>query len=743
MPVDGNAGATGQVTVTESGLTSVGDTGETTTGSITLAAADGLTSITVGGTTVTRAQLAALGTTPVVIDTGEGTLTLTGYTSTSDVGGITTGGTLAYSYTLKANLSQPGATESSDSIALTILDEGAGTSSGNLIVGIIDDTPTANADVNAVSEGTTAGATSTTGNVFSGSSPDVADRLGADTSATPVTAVAFGGNAQTVGTAFNSIYGSLTLNANGSYTYTLDNTNPTVNALKAGGVLSEVFNYTITDSDGDASSTTLTITINGANDGPTATDDTNVVTEDSATNTVTGNVKPDSVSAGNHLDTDPDNTNDELSVTGIRTGEESATTGTAGSPGSSLTGTYGTLTLNTDGSYSYSLDNTNPVVNALTPASAPLTDVFTYTLSDGHLTDTAALTITISGANDAATALDDNFSVSGDTALVGTLTGNDISSGDGGNVWSLGAGASNGTAVVNADGTFTYTPNANFIGTDNFTYSITDANGDVSTATVSVTVTAPTPAPTPLDPPPESLVTPPLPVIARPQAQLNTTFAGDQAREPSVFFDGATFSHVIRLPIPMHPVVYVNRAVDLAQRERQATDALNFSSPGQVDNSDSADGRIFNQIGFDPNLFVQNAVRASQVDSRFLSNTVSGRLDRLSLSSDRLLLTPGLFLMDTEFQTVQQQMELDALRQAQASQPAGVATPSLTESPPGDLARPQERPLIEAQRAQEILPGADNPHRADSAALSFTAQLKKGSSRLPLTSRAAQSPATV
>jgi hypothetical protein len=210
-----------------------------------------------------------------------------------------------------------------------------------------------------------------------------------------------------------------------------------------------------------------------------------------------------------------------------------------------------------------------------------------------------------------------------------------------------------------------------------------------------------------------------------------------------VFFDGSTFDKVIRLPIPLHPVVYVNRAVDLAQRERQATDALNISSPGQVDNSDSADGRVFTQIGFDPNLFVQHAVRGSQSYSRFLSNTVSGRLERLSLSSDRWLPTPGLLLMNTEFQTVQQQMELEALRRAQAGQVSGADPASTAESPPNYPAGPQDSPTSEAHPAQDVAPAANNPQRAGLSALSFTAQLKKGSNSLPLASRAAQAAVTV
>ena len=95
VPVDGNGGATGQATVNELGLLTVGNTSETTTGSITVTAPNGLASVVVGGTTVTAAQLAALGGTPVVINTGEGTLTLTGFNAGT--------GAVSYSYTLTTN----------------------------------------------------------------------------------------------------------------------------------------------------------------------------------------------------------------------------------------------------------------------------------------------------------------------------------------------------------------------------------------------------------------------------------------------------------------------------------------------------------------------------------------------------------------------------------------------------------------------------------------------------------------
>src|SRR3546814_1357817 len=67
-----------------------------------------------------------------------------------------------------------------------------------------------------------------------------------------------------------STYGTLTLNADGSYSYALDNANSAVQGLSAGQILTEIFSYTITDGDGESATTTQTITTNGANEGVTA-----------------------------------------------------------------------------------------------------------------------------------------------------------------------------------------------------------------------------------------------------------------------------------------------------------------------------------------------------------------------------------------------------------------------------------------------------------------------------------------
>ena len=67
-------------------------------------------------------------------------------------------------------------------------------------------------------------------------------------------------------------------------------------------------------------------------------------------------------------------------------------------------------------------------------------------------------------------------------------------------------GPANGTLTLNADGSFTYTPDADFNGTDSFTYRANDGTADGNTATVTITVTAAQrrarwPATTPTPPP--------------------------------------------------------------------------------------------------------------------------------------------------------------------------------------------------------------------------------------------------
>jgi hypothetical protein len=63
-----------------------------------------------------------------------------------------------------------------------------------------------------------------------------------------------------------------------------------------------------------------------------------------------------------------------------------------------------------------------------------------------------------------------------------------VPSGDGGNLWTVLVNATNGVAVMSANGTFSYTPTANYNGPDTFTYQVCDADNDCSSTTVTIAV---------------------------------------------------------------------------------------------------------------------------------------------------------------------------------------------------------------------------------------------------------------
>ena len=194
-----------------------------------------------------------------------------------------------------------------------------------------------------------------------------------------------------VSSSFAGAHGSLTLNSDGSYTYT-----PTADnsKLAAGESAVEAFNYTMQDSQGVTSSSTLYITVYGAGSAdPVATNDTATAIETgvSAGTTATGNVI----------------TNDKANSTatagsGVTVTEVGLAGGTTTTTlTSAIAGTYGSLSIDSTGAFTYTVTNSNTVVDALN-SSQTLTEVFNYKIKNSsNLTTWAKLTITIQGANDA------------------------------------------------------------------------------------------------------------------------------------------------------------------------------------------------------------------------------------------------------------------------------------------------------------------------------------------------------
>ncbi|MEN8126529.1 MAG: Ig-like domain-containing protein [Planctomycetota bacterium] len=274
-------------------------------------------------------------------------------------------------------------------------------------------------------------------------------------------------------------YGTLVFNADGTFTYTPD-----------AGNTSGADSFTYSVSDGYNSSDATTVTINLSNAAPVAQNDdyTNShnleldVTGDPIADVIAG-VVPEL-----NGDYDPDNVDgaifeDTLTATLVDDVD------------------YGTLVFNADGTFTYTPDTGNTTG----------ADSFTYTVSDeyGGTSNTATVAITLTNADPVAQ--DDAYSnghnlaldVTGDpiadvvTGVVPELNGDYDPDNVDGAIFedtltaTLLDDVDYGTLVFNADGTFTYTPDAgNTTGADSFSYTVSDEYGGTSnTATVAITLT--------------------------------------------------------------------------------------------------------------------------------------------------------------------------------------------------------------------------------------------------------------
>ena len=193
----------------------------------------------------------------------------------------------------------------------------------------MDDTATA---VEAGGLNNAVAGTNPTGNVLTNDTDvdSVANGETKTVSAVRTGAEAATGTAGTVGVALAGSYGSLTLNADGSYQYVVNNTNAAVQALRtSGNTLTELFTYTVSDTDGATDLAQLTITIQGANDTPLANPDVATAVEAGGLNNGTAGTNP----GGNVLTNDSD-------VDAAVNGETKAVSAFANS--ASVAGTLGT-----------------------------------------------------------------------------------------------------------------------------------------------------------------------------------------------------------------------------------------------------------------------------------------------------------------------------------------------------------------------------------------------------------------
>ena len=214
------------------------------------------------------------------------------------------------------------------------------------------------------------------------------------------------------------------------------------------------FTYTISDGNGGTATATVTMTVTGANNPPTAKDDSFTVAQDSGAKVL-------DVLAN---DTTAPDTGETLTITAV--------------------------TQPANGTVTFTATNVS-----FTPAANFVgTTTFQYTISDGNNgTATGTVTVTVTHVNHPPKATDDTVTVtmnSGAKSL--DVLANDSIAPDTGETLSVTAvtqPASGGTVAVATDSSAVlFTPAPDFVGTSSFTYTVSDGNGGTATATVTVNV---------------------------------------------------------------------------------------------------------------------------------------------------------------------------------------------------------------------------------------------------------------
>ena len=256
------------------------------------------------------------------------------------------------------------------------------------------------------------------------------------------------GNALTLTGVGGAVNGSVVLDGDGNVVFTPDH--------DVYGAAS--FEYMVTDGEGGSDTGLVTVTINPINDVPVAADDTFNGSEDAA---ISGSV------AGNDIDPDGPGYTAAL-VSDV---------------------SHGSLTLDANGSFTYTPD-----------ADWYGSDQFTYSVTDGvSESNMATVTLSVAPVNDAPVAGNNDYTVDEDAELtVGApgLLGNDSDVDSISLSVVFGDGPAHGTVTGNPDGSFTYMPNANFNGTDSFTYRAFDGQEYSDLATVTLMVNAVNDGPT-------------------------------------------------------------------------------------------------------------------------------------------------------------------------------------------------------------------------------------------------------
>ena len=407
--------------------------------------------------------------------------------------------------------------EGNESFSIVLIDAVNATidpahSSASVTIFNDDALPVANDDINWAKEDTDL---IIQGNVVDGENHSPDDTHGADPSGSidfadvadvddeVLTVTSVNGDSANVGVEITGSHGTLTLNADGTYTYSvLNNASAAIQGLSEGDTLTDTFTYTVTDGfNGDSNVATLEITIFGADDGVTITGlipevEGGEVTVDEDDLVDGSDTSKESLSQSDSFFISAPDGVDDLTIGGnaiITDGVFAATSFATGFGNTlSITG-YNAAT--GEITYTYTLNDNETHADANGQNS--LFENFAVVLTDED-GSTANDTLSVRIIDDVPDAVNDGvINVAEDAPLIINAFGNDEFGADGvdtdnnPNVVVTFTQGSLGVVSYNVGtGQFTYTPNAGAAGADSFTYTIEDGDGDTSTATVSLLIAA-------------------------------------------------------------------------------------------------------------------------------------------------------------------------------------------------------------------------------------------------------------
>jgi VCBS repeat-containing protein len=493
------------------------DTSEKADGQLSFNTPDGFGSLTIEDKDGNAVTITAIGQ---IIHGKYGDLEVTAFDSAA--------GTMSYTYKLLDNVDHSGGAVK-DAFAVVVTDVDGDHSNGTISIDIIDDEPIARSDFDSVGNLLT-----TDGNVITGvgtSDPaSGADTPGADNArVSAIASVEMPGNApaatsdQVHGAGFiiDGEFGTLTIYADGYYTYTRFDGDPLIDDDK--------FTYTLKDGDNDTKTATLTINIYDEGTDldldPSGTNDNNVDEKGLPIRTISAIIEPAGTGeAADGNGSDDDDTSEKAAGTlnfstpdgfGSLTVEDKDGNAVAiTAVGQIIHGKYGDLEVTAFNSAAGTMSYTYKLSDNVDHSGGTVKDDFKIVVTDSdgdHSNGTISIDIVDNApiaSNDFGGSVNTGSSINVINPASGVLA-NDLFGADGAKAGSgggvIGVIAGNGstqsstginasivsalgTLVLQADGTYTYTAKANVSGTDYFTYTIEDGDGDRTTAVLSFNV---------------------------------------------------------------------------------------------------------------------------------------------------------------------------------------------------------------------------------------------------------------